>query len=171
MSLRSDLNIEFRIADNETFVDLNLCAKEFIDFIDNFKTKFLNKEFFVLTAYLNEILVGILVAEDKSKKVDSLEKIVPIMRLYLLFVNPNFRNKNIGENLLKEFLNIQKGKGIAYIYIRIPQIHKEGIKYLRKNNFQQVGKKAKKIILEFKLWNDFGIMNCQSISDIFNHIF
>ena len=42
---------------------------------------------------------------------------------------------------------------------------------MRKNNFQQVGKKTKKVILEFKLWNDFGIINCQIISDIFNYIF
>jgi len=171
MPQTSNLKIEIRPANNESLTDLDLCAKEFIDFIDDFKNKFLNKDFFVLSAHLNDILVGILVAEDKSQKLDSLEKLVPIMYLHLLFVNPISRNKKIGEKILKEFLSIQKQKGIAYIYIKIPQNYKEGIKYLSKNNFQHVGKKANKIILKYNLWNDYGIRKCHNISDIFNNIF
>lgn len=171
MPQTSNLKIEIRPANNESLTDLDLCAKEFIDFIDDFKNKFLNKDFFVLSAHLNDILVGILVAEAKSQKLDSLEKLVPIMYLHLLFVNPISRNKKIGEKILKEFLSIHKQKGIAYIYIKIPQNYKEGIKYLSKNNFQHVGKKANKIILKYNLWNDYGIRNCHNISDIFNNIF
>ncbi len=96
MPQTSNLKIEIRPANNESLTDLGLCAKEFIDFIDDFKNKFLNKVFFVLSAHLNDILVGILVAEDKSQKLDSLEKLVPIVYLHLLFVNPISRNKKIG---------------------------------------------------------------------------
>ena len=99
MSQISNLKIEIRLANNESLTDLELCAKEFKDFIDNFKIKFLNKDFFVLTAHLNDLLVGILVAEEKSQKLDSLEKLIPIMDLHLLFVNPISRNKKIGEKI------------------------------------------------------------------------
>jgi hypothetical protein len=171
MPQTSNLKIEIRQANNESLTDLELCAKEYIDFIDNFKLKFLNKDFFVLTAHFNDILVGILVAEDESQKLDSLEKLIPIMNLHLLFVNPISRNKKIGEKILKEFINIQKQKGIAYIYIKIPQNYKEGIKYLSKNNFHHVGKKANRIILKYILWNDYGIRNYQNINEIFNNLF
>lgn len=171
MSQTPNLKIEISPANNEILTDLDLCAEEFIEFIDNFKYKFLNKDFFVLTAYLNDILVGILVAEKKSQKLDSLEKLVPIIYLHLLYVNPISRNKKIGERLLKKFLSIQKKKGIAYIYIKIPQNYKDGIKYLSKSNFQHVSKKDNRIIMQYNLWNDYGIRNCHNISYILKNIF
>lgn len=93
------------------------------------------------------------------------------MYLHLIFVNPISRNKKIGEKVLKKFLSIQKKKGIAYIHINIPQNYKDGIKYLSKNNFQHVGKKDNRIILQYNLWNDYGIRNCQNINYLLKNIF
>ena len=92
-------NIQIKIASNEDLMDLELCAKEFIEYIDNFKTKFLNEDFFILTAYYNQVLAGFLVAKDKSYKVNSLDRIMPSMCIYLVFINPKFRNRNIGKSL------------------------------------------------------------------------
>ncbi len=164
-------NIKIKIVKDENLFDLNLCAKDFIDLIDNFEKKFYNKKFFVLTAYYNKVLAGILVAEDKSQKVDSLEKILPTMCLQLLFVNSNFRSRTLGKKLLKAFLNIQKEKGVAIIYIKLPQKYKKGIIFFQKNNFHQVGMVRNKIILERYLWNDYGIRDCQLIGNNFNNMF
>ncbi|MBD3229951.1 MAG: GNAT family N-acetyltransferase [Candidatus Lokiarchaeota archaeon] len=160
--------IKINIAKNENFFDLNLCAKEFIDLIDNFKSKFLNKKYFVLVAYYGKILAGLLVAEDKSQKVNSLENIVPNIWLHLLYVNPNYRNNSIGKRLVNTFLMLSKKKGYAAIYIKLPNKYKKGITFFLNNEFlgfkfRQRGKMHNKIILELHLWNDYGIRDCQII--------
>lgn len=160
--------IKIKIAEKENFFDLSLCAKEFIELIDNFKSKFLNRNYFVLVAYYKEILAGILVAEDKSQKVDSLEKIIPHFCLHLLYVNPNYRKKGIGKRLFNTFIMISKKEGYAAIYIKLPNKYKKGISFFMKNEFlgnkfRQKGKKNNKIILEMNLWEDYGIRDCQII--------
>jgi len=169
MQKQDNLNkITIKIAKQENFFDLNLCAKEFIDLIDNFKTRFLNKKFFVLIAYYDEILAGLLVAEDKSKKVDSLEKIIPNICLHLLYINSNYRNKGIGKRLVNAFIMLSKENGYASIYIRLPNKYKKGITFFLNNEFLglkfgQKGEINNKIVLEMNLWNDFGVRDCQII--------
>ncbi len=160
-----DAHLKIKIADKEDLFDLRLCAKEFLDFIEDFKNKFLNKIYIVLTACYDKILAGILVSEDKSHKIDSLEKIVPVVYLHLLFVNSKFRNNSIGRNILDYFLSLQKQRGIAAIYVKLPQKYKKGIKFFQKNDFDIVSKDGNKIILELNLWNDYGIRNCNLIGD------
>jgi len=166
-----DNTIKIKIAETSDFFDLNLCAKEFIEFISDFKKKFLDKRFFVLTAWYNNILGGILVSEDKSNKIDSLNKIIPSMYLHFLYVNPKFRKKHIGKRLLEDFISIQKDKGKASIYIKIPQQYKRGIRFFQNNQFCQIRKEGNKVVLEIKLWNDFGVTDCQLIGDDFSNTF
>ena len=167
----NDELIKIKIAETKDFFDLNLCAKEFIDFISDFKKKFLDKKFFVLTAWYNNILAGILVSQDKSNKIDSLNKIIPSMYLHFLYVNPQFRKKHIGKKLLEEFITIQKNKGKASIYIKLPQQFKRGIKFFLYNQFRQIRKEGNKVVLEIKLWNDFGVTDCQIIGADFSNTF
>ncbi|MBD3196541.1 MAG: GNAT family N-acetyltransferase [Candidatus Lokiarchaeota archaeon] len=152
----------------EAFINLKLCANDYIDLIDGFKEKFKNGKYFILTAYYKEVLIGLLIAEDKSKKVDSIEKIVPTINLNLIFVNKNYRNNNIGTKLLNTFIMLQKKRGFASIYITIPEKYKQGLHFFLNNKFlnrqfRQVGKLNNKIILEMNLWNDLGIFDCQII--------
>ena len=163
--------IEIRLANQENLFDLLLCANEFLDFIEDFKDKFLNKNFFVLSAYYENILAGILIAEDKTQKIDSLEKIIPIMTLHLIFVNRTFRKKDIGKTLLKSFISIQKKNGIASIYVKLPQKYKEGIRFFLKNDFKMINKTKNKIVLEKILWKDYGIRECHIIGENFNDMF
>ena len=162
--------IEIKLAEPGIFLEIELCAKEFIDFIDDFKQNFLNGNFFVLTAYYNSIMAGVLVAENKIEQIYSLEKIVPSICLHLIYVNKKFRNKQIGKNLLDFFINLQKQYGIASIYIEIPQRYRKGIFYLQKNNFHQVDKIQNNIILELNLWNDFGIIDSHIIEEDLNNM-
>ncbi|MBD3215042.1 MAG: GNAT family N-acetyltransferase [Candidatus Lokiarchaeota archaeon] len=160
--------ITIKIAEKENFFDLNLCAKEFIDLIDNFKSKFLNHKYFVLVAYYENILAAILVAEDKSNRIDSLEKILPNICLHLLYVNPNYRNMGIGKRLVNTFIMIMKNRGYATIYVKLPNKYKKGISFFLNNEFlglkfRQKGNKDNNIILEIHLWEDFGIRDCQII--------
>jgi GNAT superfamily N-acetyltransferase len=161
----SNSNIKIKIADKETFLDLNLCAKEFIDLLDNFKKNYLNKRYFVLTAYYKNVLAGVLIAKDKSHKIDSLERIVPTMSLHLLYVNSLYRNKGIGTKLMNTFLMILKNRGFAYVSIKIPKHYKKGVDFFLNNeflnnHFSQEGITDNYIILEMNLWTDFGIKNC-----------
>jgi len=170
-SPNSHTKIEIRIANQENLFDLLLCANEFIDFIDDFKDKFLHKNLLVLSAYYENILAGILIAEDQTQKIDSLEKIIPLMTLHLIFVNPTFRKKDIGKTLLKSFISTQKKNGIASIYVKLPQKYKEGIKFFLKNEFKMINKTKNKIVLEKVLWKDYGIRECHIIGENFNDMF
>lgn len=168
---KEEHQITIKIAEDENLINLNLCAKEFIDLIDDFKINFIKKKYFILTAYNNELLVGILIAEAKVRKVNSFDKILPKVRFYLLYVNPIFRGEQIGKKLLENYLEIQKINGIAAVYIKLPQKYKKGIDFLKKANFSQTEKKNNKIKLEFNLWNDYGIKDYniidKSLKDIF----
>ncbi len=164
-SIKKDSNIDIKIADSEDLYDLTLCAKEFLEFIDNFKNQFLNKHFFILTAYSEHILCGALIAEDKTDKVDSLKKIVPTVRIRLVFVNPLFKHKGIGKQLLDAFIQNQKEKEVATIYVKLPLRYKKGIDFYLRSNFQQVQQEKGNIILELKLWKDYGISECQNIGE------
>jgi GNAT superfamily N-acetyltransferase len=156
------LNFQIKIAENEDILDLKLCAREFIEFVDNFKKKFQNKKFFILTAYNEHTLIGILIAEDKSKDVDSVSKILPKFRLNLIYVTPEFRNMHVGKRLMNTFIMIKKKEGFAGIIVKLPKNYKKGINYFLKNAFlgyrfhlQNIN--ALKIEMEMDLWNNFGI--------------
>ncbi len=163
--LKSNSNIKIKIANSEDLFDLTLCAKEFIEFIDNFKSQFLDKNFFILTAYSENILCGGLIAEDKTDKVDSLKKIIPTVRIRLVFVNPLFKHKGIGKQLLDAFIQNQKEKEVATIYVKLPLRYKKGIDFYLRSNFQQVLQENGNITLELKLWKDYGISECQNIGE------
>ena len=170
-SSNNKLDIEIRIARNENLYDLNLCANDFIDFIDNFEEMFINKELFILTAYNIDVLVGILVAEDKTKIIDSIENLLPKTCLHLVYVNSNYRKNNIGTNLLNSFIDIQKKNGIALIQSILPQKYITGINFLQKNNFYPKEKIHNKVILELKLWDDYGVSDCNIIEDNYDDRF
>ena len=163
--LKETPRIKIKIAETEDFFDLNLCAKEFIDFIDNFKKKFLDKKFFVLVAYFKKVLAGVLIAEDRAHKIDSLENILPKMYIHLLYVNPKYRGKGLGKDLLHVFLDVQKKRGVAAVSIKLPQKYKKGIKFFKHFDFTQISRDVNKVVLELKLWNDFGLTDCQSIDE------
>ncbi|MFX0072035.1 MAG: GNAT family N-acetyltransferase [Candidatus Hermodarchaeota archaeon] len=164
-------NIEIKIADREDLVDLSICVDDFLDFIESFKTKFLNKELLILKIYYNSILAGVLVAEDKSHEVDSLEKIIPNFYIHLVYINPKFRNKDLGKTLLKLFIKNQKDKGTASIYTKLPKKYKKGITFFRENDFQQISCENNEVILVLNLWKDYGIRDCMMIGDYSNDIF
>ena len=168
---KNDIHLQIKVAKNENLYDIQLCAEEFIDLIKNFEEKFLNKEIIMMTAFYDKILSGFLVAEDKSQKIDAIEKILPSTCLHLLFVNSKFRNKRIGKVLLEAFIETQKKKGIASIYIKLPHKYKNGIKFLQKFDFHQTDVVKSKIILEKNLWNDYGVRECQNIGDNVNDLF
>jgi len=168
-----DINskIDIKIAQDENIVNLNLIAEEFLELIDDFNINFINNKYFILTAYLNNNLAGILIAENKIHKIDSLEKLIPKVSIYLLYVNATFRNNHIGKKLLNTFLQIQKSRGIASVYIELPQKYLKGIEFFKRNNFLQVSKDKNKIILEINLWNDYGIRDDDIIENSFNDVF
>ena len=167
-----DSDISIKEANKEDLIDLNLCAKEFLQLIEDFNINFINHKYFTLTAYYKKLLVGILVAEEKNNTVDSLEKIVPKTNLYLIYVNPNFRKNHIGKKILINYLSVQKKKGIASIFVELPHKYKKGIQFFQHNKFHQINKVKDKIILEINLWNDFGIRSSEfianNLSDVFN---
>ena len=161
-------NILIKVANAEDLFDLKLCAQEFLEFIDDFQQKFLTNKIFVLAAYYDNNLAGILVSEQQTHKVDSIENLIPTIYLYLLYVNPKYRRKHIATTLLEAFLMIQKKIGIASICIKLPQKYKNGIKFFQHYKFRLVGLIDNNILLEHKIWDDYGISDCQLIGDDFN---
>jgi GNAT superfamily N-acetyltransferase len=152
--------IIIRTGNNEDIIELQMCANEFIEFIDDFEINLHNEKYFILAAYYCKNLSGILLAENFISKVNGLETLIPKIQLIFLFVNSTYRNKGIASLLLKNFIKIQKKEKIGSIYINLPQKYKFGKKFLEKFNFVQIKVVNNKIVLERKLWYDFGIESC-----------
>jgi len=47
----NDSDINIKEANKEDLIDLNLCAKEFLQLIEDFNINFVNRKYFTLTAY------------------------------------------------------------------------------------------------------------------------
>jgi GNAT superfamily N-acetyltransferase len=163
-------DITIKKANKEDLAELTLCADEFIDLIKEFRVNFLDGKYISLLTYYNKIVVAVLIAEELNQKVDSIENILPKTLLKLIYVNPNYRNKLIGTKLLLTFLKLQKEKGFASIYVKLPQKYKSGIRFFEINDFRRIGKVKEMILLEINLWNDFGLRFSQFLPDNFFHI-
>jgi len=156
---------KIKVAEPSDYFFIELCAKECIDLIKNFKKKFKNNDFFILTAYYENNVAGVLVSE-KNNVVKSIKDILPAMQIHFVYVNPAFRGKRIGYNLLNEFVNIQKKKNIALIFVELFKNNKKGMKFFEKFGFQEIKITAAKIILTKNIWDDLGISS-QEFFDIF----
>jgi GNAT superfamily N-acetyltransferase len=157
--------ISIKTGNKEDLMELQLCANEFIDFIDDFEINLQNEKYFILTAYYINNLSGILLAENQISKIDELEMLIPKIQLIFLFVNPSYRNNSIANQLLNTFIKIQKKRQIASIFIKLPQKYKKGIKFLEKYGFLQIITSNNEVILERNLWYDFGLSFCDFIEN------
>jgi GNAT superfamily N-acetyltransferase len=169
--LKKESSVAVKIAKLEDFVDLYLCAGDFIDFIQNFKKKFYEGKLFILTAIFNGVLAGVLISEDESRIIDSIDKIIPTMHLYLIYVNPTYRNKKLGKILIDKFITYAKKKGIGSIYIKLPEKYKNGIKFFERCHFQVEDVNGSEVILHLNLWNDYGVRNCEIVDEDLNNHF
>ncbi|MFW9951458.1 MAG: hypothetical protein ACFFKA_15185 [Candidatus Thorarchaeota archaeon] len=163
-------NLHVKVANKEDLIELNFFAQEFIELIESFKLNFLDGRYLTLITYYNNLAVAVLIAEEMVSEVYSLEDILPNTLLKLIYVNPKFRNKHIGTNLLLFFLKDQKRKGIASVIVKLPQKYKSGINFFEYNKFHRLRKMKDSILLEYNLWNDFGIRFSHFLSNKFNHI-
>ncbi len=162
-----DLEITLVSSTNLSLIDLRLCAKEFIDFIDGFSDNYNNESYIILAALQDDLLVGILIADKKCNNDDPIINLLPTTSLKLIFVTPKFRNNKIGHFLLDKFINLQKEDGIAIIHIELPQHYIEGIRFFQKYNFYEKENFRNKILLERNIWTDFGIRDADFIDNSF----
>jgi GNAT superfamily N-acetyltransferase len=160
-----DLEISLGLSSNISLIDLRLCAKEFIDYIEGFSDNFNTENYFILTALKDDQLVGILVADKKCTDDDPIINFLPTISLKLLFVAPKFRKNKIGTLLLNKFLTLQKEEGTAIIQIELPQYYVSGIRFFQKYNFHKKQKFRNKITLERNIWIDFGIRDIDFIDN------
>lgn len=163
--------VSIKVASENDIIDINLCAEEYLQLLEDFEVKYSKGDYFILIAYYDNILAAVLVAEKRIHKVDSLETIVPKSRLCLIYVNSLYRKKQIASRLLDFFKKVQKEKGIASIFVELPLKYQKGIKFFEKNDFQITGKNKDKFYLEFYLWNDFGLRMSDFLSKDLNDIF
>ncbi len=154
-----------KVAEINDYFLIELCAKEYIDLIKNFKERFENNDFFVLIGYYEKNVAGVLVSE-RNNVVKSIEDILPAMQIHLVYVNPAFRGKKIGKNLMNEFIRTQKKNNIAFIFVELFKNNKREMEFFEKYGFRREKIDAAKIILTKIVWDDMGISS-QEFFDIF----
>lgn len=145
-----------KVAEKNDYFLLELCAKEYIDLIKKFKERFENNEFFVLIGYYKKNVAGVLVSE-RNNIVKSIEDILPTMQIHFVYVNPAFRGKKIGKNLMNEFIKIQENNNVALIFIELFKNNKREMEFFEKYGFRREKIEAAKIILTKIIWDDLGI--------------
>ncbi|MBY9007565.1 MAG: GNAT family N-acetyltransferase [Candidatus Lokiarchaeota archaeon] len=165
---RNNAKIVIKVAEKIHLYELYLCAQEYIELIDDFEKKFLNNQYIILTAYDNDLMIGILIIEDKSKEIDCLRKIVPNACIHLLYVNRNYRKKGLGKRLVNSIIMFLFKNKFASLYIKLPEKNKKGINFFLNNDFlnnhfQQKSRNDNKILLEMNLWHDFDLNDCENI--------
>ncbi|MHA1804296.1 MAG: GNAT family N-acetyltransferase [Promethearchaeota archaeon] len=158
-------SIEIKESKKKDLLDFLLFAGEFKSFIENLINSIPIERLFILSAYCNNSIAGILISEDKSQNIDSLETLIPTARLHLIQVNQLYQNKGLGTTLLKEYLKKQQFRGIATINIKIPRNYKKGKEFLLNNGFRQKSRDNAFILFKYNLWNDFGIRDSVLIGE------
>jgi GNAT superfamily N-acetyltransferase len=159
--------LTFRIAKQEDYINLRTCVKDSLDLVDNFYENFLKDTYFILLAFIDGILVGVVIADKDLHTVDSIDKILPHISLKLLYIHPIYRKNNIGQKLFNQFIKLQKESGIATIEILLPQNYKSGLEYLKKFKFYERERFKNKIKLELNICQDFGVRSVDFLSNTF----
>lgn len=148
--------VSIRVADQEDYLDIELAAKEFVDLIKDFRKHFEKEDFFVLLGYYEKNIAGILVSQ-RNNIVRSIENILPTTQIHFLYVNSAFRGRNIGSELLNDFIRIQKKKNTALIFIELFKNNTRSIEFFEKFGFSRDKIDAAKIHLTKVLWDDYGM--------------
>ncbi len=148
---------EIRQAKAEDLFMLEMCCKEYIDLIPDFNNKFQNKELQVFLIFHQNDMGGSLVAFRDP--ISTSKNFKTIAQIIFIFINPTFRGKGLGKALLNYYIDRMREQNIAAIRIELFKTNSAGIKFFEKAGFKQVLEKQGRKILQFSIWDDFGIVD------------
>ena len=142
---------------------LELCCKKFLDLIPDFKTKFKKNELQVYLVFQQNELGGSIVSFIDP--ISSSKNFKPISQIIFIFVNPTFRGKGLGKALLKYYIEKMREQNIAVVRIELFKTNSAGLKFFEKMGFKELAEKKGKKILQFSIWDDFGIVDDSLIEE------
>ncbi len=148
---------EIREAKGADLFALELCCKEFLDLIPDFARRFQKKELMVFLIFQQGELGGSIVSFIDP--ISTSKNFKPISQIIFIFVNPTFRGRGLGKALLKDYIERMREQNIAAVRIELFKTNSAGIKFFEKAGFKLVLEKQGRKILQFSIWDDFGIVD------------
>ncbi len=148
---------DIREAKPEDLFTLEMCCKEYIDLIPDFNKKFQNKELKVFLIFQQSEMGGSLVAI--MDPISTSKNFKTIAQIIFIFINPTFRGKGLGKALLNYYIDRMREQNIAAVRIELFKANSAGIRFFEKAGFKQVMEKAGRKILQYSIWDDFGIVD------------
>lgn len=148
---------DIREAKTEDLFALELCCKDYLDLIPDFNNKFQNKEFKVFLIFQQNELGGSLVAFIDP--ISTSKNFKTIAQIIFIFINPTFRGKGLGKALLNYYIERMREQNIAAVRIELFKTNSGGIKFFEKAGFRHISEKHGRKILQFSIWDDFGIVD------------
>ncbi len=148
---------ETREAKAEDLFALEMCCKPFLDLIPDFTNKFQKKELLVFLVFQQNELGGSIVSFIDP--ISSSKNFKTISQIIFIFINPTFRGKGLGKALLNYYIERMREQNIAAVRIELFKTNSAGIKFFERAGFKQVSEKKGKKILQFSIWDDFGIVD------------
>ncbi len=148
---------EVREAKVEDLFALEMCCKEFLDLIPDFTSRFHKKELIVFLVFQHNELGGSIVSFIDP--ISTSKNFKTISQIIFIFINPTFRGNGLGKALLNYYIERMRVQNIAAARIELFKTNSAGIKFFEKAGFKQVSERQGKKILQFSIWDDFGIVD------------
>ena len=158
-----DSPLAIREAVDADLVDLEICCRDPVRLIPNFKELFVDHHHVVtFVALWDRLLVGAVSGTlDQSQN----HGFLPAFKLFFLHVAPNFRHRGIGTALFEHMRGFLRKKKIGAVSFSLFQNDK-GIPFLEALGFQRRKIERGLIHFELELWESFGVVDEESPEEI-----
>ncbi|HMF33369.1 MAG TPA: N-acetyltransferase [Candidatus Lokiarchaeia archaeon] len=142
--------------ENDLF-ELELCCKEALDLLPNFKEDFSQDKFIVYLALVDNRVAGAVVGF--ADPIGTSKNLKPTAQIAAIFVNSSFRNQGIGKTLIEHFLGRMQERHFVTVRVEIYKTYSSGLKFFEAAGFKEIQAKRGKKILQYSIWDDFGIID------------
>ena len=122
--------------------DIFLQSEE--DWEKYFEERLLDKEWVLLVATIEDVVVGVCTAEIKRCGDDLQTKARTILFIDYISVNPKYRRNKVGTKLLDEVKNIAKENNFQTVELNVWGFNKEAMKFYDSNDMR-----PKRIVYEY----------------------
>jgi ribosomal protein S18 acetylase RimI-like enzyme len=140
-----------------------MCCQELIDLIPNLKDEFIQDRLMLDLALLDNKIAGAVVGY--ADPIGTSKNLNPTAQIAAIFVSPSFRKQGVASALIKHILQRMQELHFVTVLVELYKTNSTGLKFFDAVGFKEIKEKRGKKILQYSIWDDFGIIDEPIVDD------